>query len=200
MSHPISLKDADRKVFQAAHNDGLWDIFLGCFVLMFAIAPLLSRSMGDFWSSAVFLPFWALAFLAIRLIRKHVVAPRLGVVEFGPARKARLAKFSTVMLVVNVLALILGLVLAFNFADVSGRVTTLIFGLLLMTAGSLAAYYLDYSRLYVYSLLVGLAPWVGEWLYTYANAAHHGFPITFGAAAGIMMLLICRSSRVGVMS
>ena len=68
MSQKISLKAAERKAFRTTYNDGLVDIFLGCFFLMFVIAPYLSASLGDFWSSAVFLPFWALVYLAIWLI------------------------------------------------------------------------------------------------------------------------------------
>ena len=101
MSEPISLKDAETKAFTSIYNDGLWDVFLGCFLLMFAIAPLLSASLGDFWSSAVFLPFWALVFVVIRLIRKQVVIPRVGFAKFGRARKAKLRRFSILMLVVD---------------------------------------------------------------------------------------------------
>ena len=189
MSQQISLKEAERKAFRITYNDGLWDIFLGCFVLMFAIAPFLSPSLGDFWSSAVFLPFWGLVFLVSRLIRKYVVTPRVGVVKFGQARKTKLMKFSVVMLVINVVALILGFVAAMNFGSVSGQMTTIIFGLIILIGFSIAAYFLDFSRLYIYGLLIGLSPLVGEWLYIYGNATHHGFPITFGATAGIMILV-----------
>jgi hypothetical protein len=186
MSRQISLKEAERKVFRISHNDGLWDIFLGLFFLMFVIAPYLSSSLGDFWSPAVFLPFWGLVFLVIRLIRKHVVTPRVGIVKFGHVRKTKLVKFTIVMLVVNVVALILGLVAAMNFGSVSGRVTSIMFGLILLIGLSIAAYFLDFGRLYVYGLLVGLSPLVGEWLYSHGYATHHGFPITFGTTAGIM--------------
>jgi hypothetical protein len=188
MSRQISLKEAERKVFRISHNDGLWDIFLGLFFLMFVIAPYLSSSLGDFWSPAVFLPFWGLVFLVIRLIRKHVVTPRVGIVKFGHVRKTKLVKFTIVMLVVNVVALILGLVAAMNFGSVSGRVTSIMFGLILLIGLSIAAYFLDFGRLYVYGLLVGLSPLVGEWLYSHGYATHHGFPITFGTAAGIMIV------------
>jgi len=57
MSSQISLKEAEQKVFKTAYNDGLWDIFLGCFFMIFVIAPYLSESLGDFWISVVFLPF-----------------------------------------------------------------------------------------------------------------------------------------------
>ena len=57
MTAEISLKEAERKVFKATFQDGMWDIFIGCIVLQFAIAPLLSSKLGDFWSSVIFLPF-----------------------------------------------------------------------------------------------------------------------------------------------
>jgi hypothetical protein len=189
MSQKISLKEAERKAFRTIYNDGLWDVFLGCFFLMFAIAPFLSPSLGDFWSSALFLPFWGLVFLVIRLIRKYVVTPRVGVVKYGQARRNRLMKFSVVMLMVNVVALILGFVAATSFGRVSGQMTTIIFGLIFLIGFSIAAYFLDFSRLYIYGLLVGLSPLVGEWLWSQGYATHHGFPITFGITAGIMILV-----------
>ena len=189
MLQQISLREAERKAFRTTCNDGLWDVFLGCWASMFVIGPFLSSSLGDFWSSAVFLPFWGLVFLVIRLIRKYVVAPRVGVVNFGQARKAKLAKFTVVMLIVNVIAFILGFVAAVNFGRVSGQTIIIIFGLIFLTAFSIAAYFLDFSRLYIYGLLVGLSPLVGEWLWAHGYASHHGLPITFGATAGIMILV-----------
>jgi len=48
---------------------------------------------------------------------------------------------------------------------------------------------LDFNRLYLYGLLVGLSPLIGEWLWTQGYASHHGFPVTFGTASGIMILV-----------
>jgi hypothetical protein len=188
MAQYISLREAERKAFRATINDGLWDILLGCWVLMFAIGPFLSPSLGDFWSSAVFLPFWGLVFLVIWLVRKYVVTPRVGSVKFGQARKTKLMKFSIVMLVMNVIAFILGLAAAMNLGRVPGQIFPIIFGLIFLIPFSIAAYFLDLSRLYIYGLLVGLSPLLGEWLYISGNASHHGFPITFGTTAGIMIL------------
>jgi hypothetical protein len=58
MQEKISLKEAEKKAFKTSFDDGLWDILIGSFFLEFAIAPLISASLGDFWSSVVFLPFW----------------------------------------------------------------------------------------------------------------------------------------------
>lgn len=189
MSHQISLKEAERKVFRATYNDGLWDIFLGCFFSMFAIAPFLSPSLGDFWSSAVFIPFLGLVYLVISLLRKYVVTPRVGLVKFGQARKTKLLKFTVLMLVVNIIAFILGSIAALSFGRIPGQMYTFIFGLILLIGFSIAAYFLDFNRLYIYGLLLGLSPLVGEWLWTQGYAAHHGFPLTFGIVTGIMILV-----------
>jgi hypothetical protein len=189
MSQKISLKEAERKAFRMAYNDGLWDIFLGCFFLTFVIVLYLGPILGDFWSSVAQLPFWALVYLAIWLIRRYVVTPRIGAVKFGLARKVKLRKFSVVMLVINVVALILGFVAALNFGSVPGQMIGIIFGMILLLGFNIAAYFLDFNRLYVYGLLLGLSPPVGEWLWAHGYATHHGFPITFGTSAGIMILV-----------
>lgn len=188
MSQQISLKDAERKVFRTSYNDGLWDIFLGCFFLTFVIVLYLAPILGDFWSSVAQLPFWALFYLTIWLIRRYVVAPRIGRVTFGQARKAKLAKFTFVMLGINVIALILGFIAALNFGSIPGQMISIIFGMILLMGFSIAAYLLDFNRLYIYGLLVGFSPMVGEWLWTRGYATHHGFPITFGTSAGIMII------------
>jgi hypothetical protein len=189
MSQQISLKDAERRVFQSTFGDGLWDVLLGCWLPMqFAIAPFLSRSMGDFWSSAVFLPFWAVVYLVIWLVRKKVVKPRIGRVAFGAVRVNKLKKLSLVLLIVNVIAFILGLLAALRFNSLSGGSYPFILGLTLLLGFSTAAYFLDFPRLYIYGLLSVVAPLIGEWLYQNMGASHHGYPIVFGTLAGVMIL------------
>lgn len=195
MSEKISLKKAERKVFHSVFADGLWDVFIGCFALEFSIAPLLSESLGDFWSSVIFLPIFGLVYLAIWLTRKYVVAPRLGKVNFGVVRKKKLARATMVMLVINSLIAILGIVVALLAERAAGSGTGGIFGLFPTALGlfcllgfSFTAYLLDYPRLYFYGLLLFAAPPVGEWLYQHHGASHHGWPIVFGVAAAIMIL------------
>jgi len=189
MSQQLSLKEAERKVFLSTINDGLWDIFLGLFFLEFVIAPYLSETMGDFWSVAVFLPFWTLAYLAIRLVRKKVVEPRIGMVKFGPARVSKLKRFSWLMLVFNIVVFGLGIWAAINASQTSGQIIPYMFSLIMLSGFSLAAFLLEFNRLYVYGLLLALSPVIGEWLWNNANATHHGWPITFGAVSGIMILV-----------
>lgn len=188
MTAGISLKEAERKVFTSTFQDGLTDILIGSFFLTFAIAPFLSSTMGDFWAVAVFVPFWAVLWIAGRVIRHRVIRPRTGYVSFGAARKARLRKFTTLMLIANIILFILGAVAAFNVEAMPGRVISVVFGFMLLAGFSVAAYFLDFRRLFVYGLLVGFSPLIGEWLFEKGIASHHGFPIVFGIAAAVMIL------------
>jgi len=188
MTEKISLKAAERKAFTAAFEDGLWDVFLGCFMLMFVIAPFLSASMGDFLSSAVFLPFLGILWLVIVLIRKWVIRPRVGTMKFGVSRKTRMMKFTVIMLIFNVLALIGGAIAAVTTDVVAGRVHVVIFSGLCLAGFSIAGYFLGFRRLYLYGLLVGGSPLVGEYLWAYHGFSHHGFPVTFGVCSAIMII------------
>ena len=188
MSGQISLKEAERKAFRTKYDDGLLDVFMGGILAIFAIAPYLSESMGDFWSSLVFLPIWALLYLTILLVRKHVVTPRVGAVKFSQRRKTRMLKFTVVMMIINAAGLILGLLAARYFGEPPEYIYTIAISLLLLTGFSAAAYYLDVPRYYVYGVLAWLTPLAGEWLWNQGFAAHHGFPVTFGILSGIMVL------------
>lgn len=188
MSSQISLKEAERKAYKSTFDDGLWDILLGWYFLSFVFAIYLSPALGDFWSSAATIPIWVLAFLVIWLVRKYIVKPRIGIVKFGQLRKARLMKFTLVMLVANTIALILGIIAALSFGIVPGQVYSILFGMMLLIGFSIAAYFLDINRFYIYGLLLGLTPLVGEWLWSHGYASHHGLPICFGITAGIMIL------------
>lgn len=180
MQPPVSLKSVERKVFQTTFADGLWDVLIGSFVLVFALAPILSLTLGDFWSSFIFLPFWGLVYLAIWLTRKFVVAPRLGRFTYSEQRQRRLRKFSLVMVGANLLIFLLGVIAFMTVGNISGMIWLILAGLFMVLSFSIAAFLLDYPRLYIYGLLLGLAPLAGEWLYTQFGAAHHGFPLVFG--------------------
>ena len=192
MNNSVSLKSAERKAFRTTLADGLWDILIACFVLQFAIAPLFSEMLGDFWSSAIFLPFWGLVYLAIWLARKYVVRPRIGRVTFGAVRQKKLRRFTLIMLVLNVLIFILGIAVAlmvsFQHRELLSWLTALSLGLFVLVGFSLAGYLLDTPRFYLYGLMLLFAPLIGEWLYQNHGFTHHGYPVVFGFAAGVMIL------------
>jgi hypothetical protein len=187
MSKNDFVAQAEKKVFRASFQDGLIDIGLSGLTLMFSVAPLLSESMGDFWSSAAFLPFWAALYLLLRWVRKRFVLPRTGTVSFGAERVSRLRRGGVVMLVLNVIILLGGLVSFFNF-DGNGYRIALGFSSSVLVFFSIAGYLYDLPQLFVYGLLMALGIPVGEWLWQTGYASHHGYPVVFGTITGLIFL------------
>jgi hypothetical protein len=187
MAAKISLKDLEKDVFQKTFQDGIVDIQIGSVLLIFVIAPFLSPFLGDFWSSVIFLPFWGAIFVGLRVLRKRVIKPRVGVVEYGEYRKSRLKKISLVILAINILALLLGLGSFFYFSLFPGWIYPLQLSIILLVGFSLAGYMLEFPRLYLYGIMTALAPVIGEILYAKLGVSHHGFPVTFGFSASVMI-------------
>lgn len=196
MSESIDLNKADRRVFSASIDDGLLDIFISSVTLMFVLGPItttylnafLGDTWGDFIGTVMFIPLWVMVFLVLRWIRKNLVVPRMGLVKYGPTRKKKLSKFSWVMMTLNVIFLIAGFVMSVVPRG-SGWLSVLPFSAIVLISFTIAAYFLDITRFYVYGLLLGLAPILGEWLYREFGVAHHGFPVTFGIATLIIFLV-----------
>jgi hypothetical protein len=188
MTEKLSLKDLERGLFRNSIQDGVLDIQIGLMLLSFVLPIYLSPKLGDFWSSAVFLPLWFLVIFGLRAYRKKVVQPRVGTMKYGTYRKKKLMTLNIIILVVNLLALILGLVTFFNFSAFSGWGITAGFSIIILTGFSLAGFMLEMPRLYLYAILIAAAPVIGEYLYLNFGASHHGFPITFGFSSAVLVL------------
>lgn len=185
------LKEIERKTFRAARDDGLLDVMMAAFVSMFALAPLWSEALGDYWSSAVFGPIWFAGYLVVRYVRTHVVTPRLGSMEPGRPRQQRLRRAGIVMTVVLVIAYVIGVVVVQGFGsdwfDLGELVYPITLGFTALIVFSLTGYSLSVWRYYLYGVLVAIAPLIGDWLWRNDLAAHHGYPVVFGSVAVIML-------------
>jgi len=189
MEQPVSLREAERRVFRTTLQHGLWDVLIGMVFVSFAVAPYLSGAgLGDFWASLVFLPFWAGVYIALWAIKKKVVIPRMGVVQFGPERKARLMRWNIISCVLLTVALVLGCVAAGYFGVLPGSFYAISLGISMLAVFGFTAYFLDCSRFYLYGLMAVSAPAIGEWLSVHMKVPHHGFPVTFGITAGVIIL------------
>ena len=197
MDKNLDLKELERKAFRSTFQDGLWDIFLGLIFTQFAIAPLLTDiGMGDLGSSAVFVPVYILAFLLLRYGKKYITLPRMGLVRYGNYRKKSIKKMIFLCNIMLFLGLIAGL-FAFTKSDIklSEWIFPGFFSAMLLLGFSMAAYYLKLSRLFLYGLLLSFSIPIGELLYRYEGASHHGFPIVFSIASitiisiGVVLLI-----------
>ncbi len=186
------MRDADlnrveRSVFRAAADTGLWDVLIASFVAQWAVAPLLSRALGDFWSSAVFVPVWVAVYVVLRAVQSRVVAPRIGVVRLGAARRRRLGRFGVGMAVVCVLALAAGIVAALRSSSLG--LLRLVPVVVVLLGSATAAYVLATPRYFVYGVLFAAAPFAGEWLFRRGYVSNHGYPAAFGFIAAVIFIV-----------
>lgn len=182
----IDLVETERRSFRSATDTGLWDIGVAAMASMFAVVPFWSASLGDFWSSVAYVPVLLVVFLALRWVRDRYVMPRVGVARFGAYRRARLRRFTAVMLVVNVVALALGVVAAFRFDAGMSWAYPFAFGLSILVMFSAAAYFMEIPRFFFYGLLLIGGSLVGEELFRRGQVTHHGYPVVFGSAAVVI--------------
>ncbi len=190
MSDEISVREVESRAFRTSFQDGLVDIAIGGFLLAFVIGPYLSPALGDFWATlVVYLPLCLIVYPGLWLIRRYVVRPRLGTVKFGPWRISRLKRFNTLALLLLVLSLVLSVLSLVGFEAVPGWIHTARFSLVFLILFSLAAASLNFPRLFGYGVLTAISALVGEVLYQYLKVPHHGFPVTFGISAGIIIVV-----------
>ena len=189
MTQDADLKQIERRAYVSYFQDGLWDIVIGLVAAAWAVGPLLSDlGLSDLWVGAIFLPFSAVAYAIFWAGKRFVTRPRMGLVRFGPKRKARLTKILAVTTALLTVGLVVGIVASIS-GTTSGWVYPAAFCAVLLAGFSLGAYFLDFPRLYLYGALLALSLPIGEVLFRYAGVAHHGWPATFGVSAAVMLLI-----------
>ena len=157
----MNLKEIERKAFMSTFQDGLWDLFLGLQLLAWGLAPLLEEivPLSDWWVAVLTAPLM-LVYLTIFTAKKYITAPRIGRVKFGSKRKAKVKGVVAMTFVILLLGLFVG---ALWWGGVRTglpewvAVPPVIWMVLLITGFSLAAYFLDLSRLYLYGVLYAIS-------------------------------------------
>jgi hypothetical protein len=84
---------------------------------------------------------------------------------------------------------VLGVLSAVSFDSVPGWMHMARFSLVMLIAFCVTAYFLNFAGLYLYGVLIALAPLAGEVLWVHFRALHHGYPITFGLVTGFLFLV-----------
>ncbi len=168
MTGNINLQELERQAFRSNYEDGLWDILLGLLLMQMMIGPMLYRAgWSPIWILAIMAVFVTVVLVAFRAAKRHIVLPRFGLVHFGAERDRKKKKMSLVYSISILVGIIVLMTAVIGYRTISQSTITwgniglvAIFGLSLITAVtifSLMAYYLDYSRAYVYGWFFGLA-------------------------------------------
>ena len=177
----------ERRVFNSFFQGGIIEAFTGIILLQLGLPALFSRSgFGDWESALLTLPIVLILLIAVFLVRRYVVIPRLGRVKFLPERRRKLSK----LIIVPVLTLIAGAIVGYIFAENASlrhiSVGLIPFSLVSIIVFSAAAYFLDMKRLYVYGAIVGLVFPLGKYLET-VIASRNALPVTVLFAAFVFL-------------
>lgn len=190
MNASLNLTDIEKKVFRSTFVDGLYDIFIGLFLLTFANVPLINDlGLGDFWSSMILLPVMWGGWTLVRLGKKRIVIPRMGTVQFGKQRQAKIRKMVLIGTVLSSIMLIAGFIVFLTFQGQPMRwLVPSIMSLIFLAAFVAGGLLLEFYRLFAYGILVSASVIIGELLFTQGSAPHHGIPLMFNLCGGIVLL------------
>jgi len=93
MSEKLNLKQIERKAWRSVFQDGLWDIYLGLLLLLMGSSDLLDQlPIGEAARLGIYLGLLAFILVGMWLAKTYITIPRIGRVQFGPARQIRRKK------------------------------------------------------------------------------------------------------------
>jgi len=172
-----NLKEIRRRVYMTFFQDGLWDIFLGSFILGWGLSIL---------TEAVYLP--GILFMGIYFamwgVKKRLTYPRIGYVRFSATSRRRVTGRFVIL---GIVVLLLGVMAAVLWGI--GRrpqwlsdYFPLIFNGMLAAIVCFVAYWARVNRFYAYAALIFLGAVFHLW---------RGIPWEFGfiGAGGIIVLI-----------
>ena len=189
MTKEINLKEMEKKAWKSCFQDGLWDILLGLIILGFGIAPLIEEITGITYLISYIL-LLSLGYIIFYFGKKYITVPRIGNVKFGSKRKLKKIKV-VLILVISVIFGLAAIVLTqidikpYNI-DVS--IWGIIFAINALIVFSLMAYYLDFPRLYIYSIFFAISIFIIETSSSHVGSTYDNV-IGFGMF-GVVVVLV----------
>ena len=117
MSEMLNLKELERLAFRRTFQDGLYDIYLGglfASFAAFAFTVFPGRQTNWLVTMIYYLIGIGLSGLIFWLGKKYITLPRIGLVNFGPARKKR---FRDLLWALAVIVIVQGLFILLQFSN-----------------------------------------------------------------------------------
>jgi len=192
MNTKIDLEELERKAYRTTFQDGFLDITLGLFLIGSAVAGFFqdNKPIRLIITALIVLVPLTIFFLG----KKKITLPRIGIVKFGPERKARNKKVAVIILLAVIFSSALALMAMTNTMPfflvelLKGYGSATAFGLLALTIFLFGGYYNDIPRLYLYGFLFGGSLFLSECYYNQVGIRIHN-SIWFGIS-GLVMLII----------
>jgi len=193
----LNIKALEKKAFRSFFRDGIYDVFLGTILLSFGLPLILSEFGWIHWETmiiplviSIILNVGALVFFVFG--KKYITAPRLGIVRFGKTRKRKMMHVKLLLVISVLIGVVTFFLTLFKILPVGGKTgipaAGLIFGIQVLIVFSLAAYFMDFTRLYLYAFLFAVAVPVTFWLKKNAPLTYPSLYV-FSLTAGPMLVI-----------
>ena len=199
MEQEIDLKHLERKVWTSFYEDGIWDIYFGLLLLSIAVGAFCADTgISEKYSIYGHVGVLVLAMLFLLLGKRLITIPRIGTVVFGPRGRARLTKAQILLAVSCVMGLGAFLLIASAIGNAARRpimdyVVPLFWVVNMLVLFSLAAYFLNYVRLYVIGFLYAIAvpadKFLRQVLHIDVSVVAFGVPALVIIAMGAVVLM-----------
>jgi hypothetical protein len=167
MPEQINLQEAEKKTLRLAlFQDGVWDILLGCLLVLLSVYPILRRELGPALNALLVLAIMFVLAAAAYVARRHVTTPRIGQVRLGVAQRAKIKRLQIVVLALVLVTFVLWILVLVHatggplWAGAPGWLKEfggdILFAAIIVGLFSLMASLLGIRRLYLYGWLFGL--------------------------------------------
>jgi len=164
----IDLKELEKKAYKTTLQDGLIDVEIGILFVGMGINAFFSDFVPRIVNILGFIIVGIIAVMPVFIGKKYIAQPRVGLIKFGPKRKAKKKKiliFSLINTIILVIVVILTLNSVLQQIPLRGVSLLLVLGLLFATLPlSIMAYFLQFPRLFVYAILIGFGLTLAELL------------------------------------
>jgi hypothetical protein len=203
----LNMKALEKKAFRSFFKDGIYDVFLGLILLSLGLPMMLSEFGWMDYETITYplvipliMNIGALLFFVFG--KKYVTVPRLGFVRFGKGRKRKMRHVKLILAISVLIGVITFFLILFKILPIGGKTgipaAGVIFGVQSLIVFSLAAYFMDFTRLYFYAFLFAVSLPVTFWLkrndvLTYPSL--YVFSLTAGPMLVIGWILFVRFLR-----
>ncbi len=187
MNETLNLKEIEKKVWRSYFQDGLWDLFFGLLLLSFAIIPFLEEiGVSHLLSYTAFIPAYVVLFAG----KKYLTVPRMGFVKFSSQRKSKKMKATIVLVISVIFGFAVFLLALTNTLPMKGTLPfgALVFGINAIIVFSLLAYFLDFTRLYLYGIFFAVSIAFVELFRNYVGSTFNTV-VGFGTFGGIITII-----------
>ncbi len=193
----LNAKALEKKAFRSFFKDGIYDLFLGLILLSFGM-PLIFNEFGwlDYVTRRLPLLIPILLNVGALLLfvfgKKYITLPRLGVAHFGKTRKRKMRHVKLLLVISALIGVAVFFLSLFKVFPVGGKtgipLPLLIFSINALLVFSFAAYFMDFTRLYLYALLFAISMPLAIWL---RNNTEMDYPSlwVFTLTAGPMLVI-----------